>query len=376
MEENKDKLDELQVIDAMSASEASPEKTSDVENKWEAIKKRALTMCKYAWIWLAGYLVIIKEWFTGKRGTKGDRWAMAVCLLLSISVWLYVMSTNDTGFEKQLSGVGVQIEGESVLATKNMSIINGYDNNVTVTLKGKRGDIGTLTANDLHMYVDVSNINESGRYTLQVMVDLPKNSTLVSIEPSHIAVNVDVRASAMVNVKVGLDYAMDASYEISDIKPTSESVLVSGPKSVLDTIKYAGVSFNVGQIDKSMTLVGTVLLYDEYDVVISNPYVKCNTSEITVSVKVTTKKTVPLMIRFANGISNNYNVTLHPSSVTLVGDPGLLKDISELYVYTVNDGDIKVGQPLIMHLSDFDLPEGVSVVDPDRGVSINIERIY
>ena len=213
MEENKDKLDELQVVDAMSSSEASPEKTSDVENKWEAIKKRALTMCKYAWIWLAGYLVIIKEWFTGKRGTKGDRWAMAVCLLLSISVWLYVMSTNDTGFEKQLSGVGVQIEGESVLATKNMSIINGYDNNVTVTLKGKRGDIGTLTANDLHMYVDVSNINESGRYTLQVMVDLPKNSTLVSIEPSHIAVNVDVRASAMVNVKVGLDYAMDASYE-------------------------------------------------------------------------------------------------------------------------------------------------------------------
>ena len=169
------------------------------------LKKRALTMCKYAWIWLSGYLVIIKEWFTGKRGTKGDRWAMAVCLLLSISVWLYVMSTNDTGFEKQLSGVGVQIEGESVLATKNMSIINGYDNNVTVTLKGKRGDIGTLTANDLHMYVDVSNINESGRYTLQVMVDLPKNSTLVSIEPSHIAVNVDVRASAMVNVKVGLD---------------------------------------------------------------------------------------------------------------------------------------------------------------------------
>lgn len=375
MEENKDKIDELQA-ETISSSESSVEETVPDAGKWDNLKAKAISMTKYAWIWLSGYLVIIKEWFTGKRGTKGDRWAMAVCLVLSISVWLYVMSTNDTGFEKELSGVGVQIEGESVLATKNMSIINGYDNNVTVTLKGKRGDIGTLTADDLHMYVDVSNINESGRYTLPVMVDLPKNSSLVSIEPSYIAVNVDVRASAMVSVKVGLDYAMDASYEISEIKPNSESVLVSGPKSVLDTIKYAGVSFNVGQIDKSMTLVGTVLLYDEYDVVISNPYVKCNVSEITVSVKVTTTKSVPLMIRFSNGISNNYNVILHPSSITLVGDPGLLKDISELYVYTVNDGDIKVGQPLILHKSDFDLPDGVTVLDPDRGVSINIERIY
>ena len=375
MEENKEKLDELQA-ENVSPSEfvADDEKTG--ADKWEIIKQRVLDMGKYAWAWLSGYLLIAKEWFTGKRGTKADRWAMAVCLLMSISVWLYVMSTNDTGFEKELSGVGVRIEGESVLATKNMSIINGYDNNVKVTLKGKRGDIGTLTADDLHMYVDVSNINESGRYTLPVMVDLPKNSSLVSIEPSYIAVNVDVRASAMVSVKVGLDYAIDASYEISEIKPNSESVLVSGPKSVLDTIKYAGVSFNVGHIDKSMTLVGTVLLYDEYDVVISNPYVKCNMSEITVSVKVTTTKTVPLMIRFANGVSNNYNVTLHPSSVTLVGDPGVLKDISEIYVYTVNDGDVKVGEPLILHMNEFDLPEGVTVTDSGRGVSINIERIY
>ncbi len=375
MEENKDKLEELNENKEPPAEDASDE-AGNGAGRWERLKKKAVSVGKYAWLWLSGYLVIIKEWFTGKRGGKGDRLAMAVCLLLSITVWLYVMSTNDTGFEKQLSGVDVQIEGESVLATKNMSIINGYDNNVNVTLKGKRGDIGTLTTDDLHTYVDVSGINESGRYTLQVMVDLPKNSTLVSIEPSHIAVNVDVRASAIVDVKVGLDYAIDASYKISEIKPNSESVLVSGPKSVLDTIKYAGVSFNVGHIDKSMTLVGTVLLYDEYDVVISNPYVKCNISEITVSVKVTTTKTVPLMIRFANGISNNYNVTLHPSSVTLIGDPGALKDISEIYVYTVNDGDVKVGEPLILHMSEFDLPEGVSVVDPGRGVSVNIERIY
>lgn len=334
-------------------------------------------ICKFAMIafeWVVAYFTVIKEWFTGKRGTRGDRIAMAVCLLIAVSLWLYVASTNDTGFEKQLAGVTVDVSGESALSALNMSIINGYDHNVTVTLKGKRGDIGSLTSEDLHMYVDVSSITESGRHTLPVMIDLPKNSSLVSIEPSHIAVNVDVNASTMVEVKVDVDYVMDASYNISAIKPDHEVVLVSGPKSVLDTIKYAGVSFDIGHIDKSLTLVGTIALYDEYDMVISNPYVKCSVSDITVSVKVVTGKVVPMTIGFPNGVSSNYEVTIHPSSLTIIGDPNLLKEIGEICAYTVHEGEIAVGDKL--HISSIELPEGVSLADPDTKIDIEIERLY
>lgn len=329
-----------------------------------------------AWGTVKDYAEIVRSWLTGERGSRGDRWVFALCLLMAVSIWLYVMSAEKTGYEQSLAGVAVSVEGASSLSAANMSVIEGYDRTVTVTLSGKRGDIGSLTADDLRVYVDVSQVTATGRYNLPVQVELPKNSTLVSVEPSQIAVNVDVNTSRTVDVKVKLDYVLSAEYTLGEPQPDHETVVISGPASVLDTVEYAAVSFNAGLIDKSLSLVGSVGLYDEYGMQISNPYVKCNVSEIKVSVKVSTTKTVPLKIKFTNGVSSNYNISLYPSEVTIMGDPQLVNGVEEIYVYTVDDGDIQVGHPLVLHISKFDLPEGVSVVDQERGVSIKIERIY
>ena len=144
---------------------------------------------------------------------------------------------------------------------------------------------------------------------------------------------------------------------------------------MLDTVKYAAASFDVGKIDKSITLVGELALYDNYGVEISNPYVTCSQSEVSVDIKVTTTKTVPVRIQFANGISQPYRTTLTPSSITLRGDPNLLNNIQELVVYTVKEGEIDVGSPVMVNVRTFDLPNGVSVVD-NQGVSVYIERLY
>jgi len=375
MADNNEKRDDLQ-----QESVSSPEHMlADNNNKPHAEvswKEKILNIATFAWDWLKAYLLVIKEWFTGKRGTKTDRWAMAVCLFLSISVWLFVMSSNDTGFEKQLAGVDINIEGGVALSAQNMSIINGHDNTATVTLKGARGDIGSLTSDDLHMFVDVSEISEPGRHVLKVMVDLPKNSTLVSINPSEIAVNVDVISSNTVDVKVGLDYSMDASYSISETIPSKESVLVTGPKSVLDTIKYAGVSFDVGRIDKSLTLVGTIQLFDEYNNPIANPYIKCNVSEITVLVRVTTTKTVPLSVKFVD--SDCLVNKLTPSTVTLIGDPAVLGDMKEFIIsIDSEDYNLPVSKLTEITINDLKLPDGVYVSEEtDLPIKIEVTRFY
>ena len=355
----------------MEHSESTkPTKVWTLEN----IKKRIVSIGKLSWRFIKGYCVIIKEWFTGKRSTRTDRLAMALCLFFAVSVWLYVMSNNDTGFEKELAGVTVNIEGASILGSENMSVLNGYDQTVKVTLSGKRAEIGALTADDLYMYVDVSQIKDAGQHTLQVMLELPKNSSLVSIEPSHISLDVDVNAVKNVDVDIKLQCVHDASYTISK-HPSFESVIIRGPASVLDIVDHAAASFNVGKIDRSLTLVGELELYDSYGVKISNPYVTCSQSDVSVLIKVTTTKTVPLRIQFANGISQPYRSTLTPSSIELIGDPNVLNSIEDIVVYTVNEGEIDVDAPLLMTIRDFDVPDGVSIVG-DPGVSVYIERIY
>ncbi len=328
--------------------------------------------------WLKRLWTVVWEWLKGKRGGKNDRLALALCFVLAIGVWLYVMSTNDTGFKKSINSVPVEIEGASALSAQNLSIINGYGNLAEVTLKGRRADIGTLTSEDIRLSVDVSKIEGSGRQSLPIIIEMPKNSTLVSIEPSHIDVNVDVNSSREIETRVKLEYILDASFSLSEPIPNYKTVIVSGPASVLNSISYAAVSFSPGKIDKSINLVGTLRLYDEYDNVITNPYLKCNVSEITVTVNVNTKKTVPLTVKFSNGNSSPYQVVVNPSTVTLIGDPLLLKDITEVPIYTVVDGEISVGELFYEYIdtSEYNLPEGVTVENPEKGAAISITRKY
>ncbi|MGI6167712.1 MAG: YbbR-like domain-containing protein [Eubacteriales bacterium] len=323
------------------------------------------------------YWLIVKEWLFSRNMRKGDRWAFVVCLLMALSVWLYVKSADDTSYEHTLSYVVVKLEGMETLTEADMSVISGFDNVVSITLRGKRADIGGLTGEQVNAYVDLSEITETGRHSLPVKVDLPGYSTLVSIEPSNVTVNIDINAVKDVEVRVKIDYVIDASYIIGDVVPNHKTVMATGPQSVLDKIEYAGVSFSPGPITTSLNLSGTLKFYDEYDRIVDNPYLKCDVSTITVSVAVTMKKTVALTVTFESGVSSNYHVEIKPGEITLLGDPKILSEINEISVYTVKTNEGVVGMPQKRHISSLDnLPEGVIWENADEGIDIIIERLY
>ena len=131
-----------------------------------------------------GYWSAFKEWVKSITISKSERWAMATCLLLALTVWIYVINVDDTGHQESVEYVSVELDGMTALKNLNMSVIGGYDNAITVTLRGKRSDIGSLTPEDIYAYVDLSGVTEVGRHSLPVKVDAPQNSTLVSIVKS------------------------------------------------------------------------------------------------------------------------------------------------------------------------------------------------
>lgn len=336
---------------------------------WQSFINKILTH-------LQGYYLTVKGWFVNKKMSRKDKWAIAICFLMSVTVWLYVMSTNDTGYENSLSYVTVNILGKDTLKNNDLSIISGFDNIVTVTLKGKRADIGGLTPNEINAYIDVSEITASGQYPLPVKIEVPENSTLVSVEPSAVSVNVDVNSERVIKIEVMLEYVIDAAYTLGEMLPNYTSVTVTGPKSILDTIAYAAVKSDVGTIKTSQKLSGKVALYDVYNQEINNPYLKCSVNEVSVTVPVTMRKTVPLVIDFVGGYSTQYDRTISPAEVTLIGDPLIVSKIEQISVFTVNNNDFIVGEQKAMHIDILELPEGVVVSESYKGVNIIIERLY
>ncbi len=326
---------------------------------------------------IKGYLRTLRNWLGMGDLTRSDKWAVAFCVLFAFSIWLYVMNTGDTTYENSIKNVVVAIEGREGISSGNMSIISGYSDVVTVTLKGKRSDIGNLSAGDIRAYVDVSEITQPGLYPLSVKVVLPSDALLVSIEPSSVSVDVDKNADQSVRIDVKLNYAADASFTVGEPELNFNTVTVTGPRSVLDEIKYAAAVFNPGVITTSLTLSGSIALYNEYNQIIDNPFIKMSVTDIIVRVPVTMRKTVPVTVTFLSGVSSNYHVSITPAEITLVGDPQLLADIHEVSVFTINNDLMVVGKPINMNVGTIDsLPSGVTWENSEHGIAVNIERLY
>lgn len=141
--------------------------------------------------------------YTVRTSRAQDVTARIFCVLAAIVLWLYVMSIDSPDWEQTFTGVLVNIENETQLVDNyNMSVISGYDNTVSVTIKGKKSDISKYTSADITAFVDLTGISSAGRHQLQTGATAPAGLTVTEISPSTIWVYTDIRTTKTVPVDV------------------------------------------------------------------------------------------------------------------------------------------------------------------------------
>ena len=301
--------------------------------------------------------------------TSGHIIVKLSCLIVAFAIWLYVVGTDTSPFEKSLTGVPISLTGVTDLAAAgNMSVISGYDETVDLLISGKKTEVQDLTSEDIEVSVDVSALKEAGKYSLPVSVKLPSGVSLVTTGLT-VDVYVDVNTTKQVPVVAKLDYVTDASYHVGEPVLSVTSVTVEGPELVLDTVAYAGLEVSLGRVSTSMTTVATPVLYDADGVKITNPYVRFLGSEVTVNIPVTTQKTLPLVAKFElPEMKNKYTIQIMPATATVEGDPAVLNALEELVVYTadktVREGILTVSFPV--------LPDNIRLVDSLTSLTVRV----
>ena len=315
---------------------------------------------------------IIKSGFSEeeKKRKKGiravDLIAYLLCLVLSFGIWVYVVSLESENYEYTFKQIVVQPDGVNDLKSHNLSIITGYDTEISVTVTGSRREISKYTADDIFAHVDVSNITEADRYALDVIVDLPDEIKLVSAEPSKINVMVDETASVEVDLEVILLYGAKEYYTVHEAEPSVERILVTGPKSLLNTISRAQVTYDLGDVTTSVNFNAPIVLLDSDDNEISNPYIKTNVNEVKVRVPVTMKKTLPLVAEYTASDLDKYEyfiklfVNENDQTVVVVGDPDIISNMESV---KINVGDITNYTDGEFTVADMNLDAGVTLFD-------------
>ena len=301
--------------------------------------------------------------------------AKILCVLAAIILWFYVVMTDTTTDEKVFSGISVDIRGrDRIEDTLGLTIISGYDLTVDVTVKGPRADINRLTVDDVKAYIDMKTVDGAGEYTLPIRTSLPNGITAGALSANYMTVYVDKRTTISVPVKIVTSQVIEADFTMGTPEPSIETVNVSGPEEVLRTIDHAEASFDLGRVSKTLISTGKLTLVDANGNEINDPYVRLQTSEVTVRFPVYIYRDFDLKVDTKYGYydSTNSRITISPASIQVRGDPDVISSMDSVSLGQIDEKKITGDETKTMAIM---LPDGVENLSGTTTATVTITQI-
>ncbi len=300
--------------------------------------------------------------------------AKIVCLLLALILWIYVMQVENPDWEITLESVPVALTGtDEIRIDSDLSIYGGYQSTIDITLRGRKRDVESITAEDVSVTADVTTIKDVGEYELPLDVRVPHNVEIISESSETVRVLVDKNDRITVPVRVRMS-GMMIGQEYSQGEPllSLQEVTVTGPSRYLSEIDHAdAVVPDLGRITTSQTVRCPISLINKSGGVVTNQYVTTSNLEATVTIPLYMKKQVPLTVGYSRSVYENSGarVTIEPSTIEIMGEVSIVENISRIEIATIDDSAMLQDTSFE---AIFTLPDGVECPDGIEKATVNV----
>lgn len=271
---------------------------------------------------------------------------MAVALLASVAIWIYVTSEETEDFKTTFRNVRIEVVGEEALRNaRNLIITDLNTSSVTVEITGPRRVVAPLEAEDLVAQVDVSKLTRAAYTTLKYDIIYPsavdeRNITEEKKTPEYVNFTVSQLTSTPVQVRGGFEGRSADGYTAETPVFEPSTITVTGPEAYLKDVAYAAVSF--GQdvvVDSTYSVEAVFTLMDKNGEPVSMEYLSCEPEVIQATLPILQVKSVGLgvdLIEGAGATKGNTKVTIEPSAVTLAGDSSILGGVNRITLGTID----------------------------------------
>ncbi|ADD03157.1 YbbR family protein [Thermoanaerobacter italicus Ab9] len=293
-------------------------------------------------------------------------------LVLAFLLWLYVMGEENPEIPYDINNVPVKLINSDILEKKGLIVLDEKNYTVNVKIKGRRSDVLNIAAQNISAFADLSRVNSKGTNVIPVTVEgLPRNVSLVSINPPEIKVEIDKIEKTQMPVAVKIIGNVMEGYAMQSAVPTPGEVLVIGPESKVNLIKnvIAGVnvSYKKGDIKISVPVVAVDREGKEVKGVIITP----NLVEVYVPVNKSIR--VPVVPKIFGKPMEGYMISLInvlPEYVYITGDETVLNTIKSISTKQI---DISGKNEPVTESVPFDLPDGVKLVKSDINAKVYVD---
>ncbi len=306
-----------------------------------------------------------------------NRWFLrSTALLLACLLFFSVKADDNTSGSTDTSRVSEVIENvELEVYHDNTLMISGIPETVDLHLNGPVSIVqAARQLEDFTLFVDLRNL-PMGEHQVPIQTENLSEQLNVRVDPAFVNVVIEERVSQEFRIDPEINERMLADGFILDsVTVEPETVIVTGPKSMIDAISFVKATVSGEQgVKESFTTAASVRVLAEDLTKLESA--KIEPEEVEVSVKVAEySKVVPVRIESTGkagaGITIN-GWTTSTEEIRIFGPETVVDELTE-YVVTVDAASVTAEDATVE--VELEIPAGASAVSPGQ-VTVEAQAI-
>lgn len=232
-------------------------------------------------------------------------------VVLAVIIWVAMSLTLYPTIHKTVSNIPLSVNLTGTKAEREGLSVVKYDvNQVRATINGMRYEIGNYSSEDLYATADVSKVDRSGEFVLDVRIQSKNDDefTVENITPNKVTVNLDYIESVEKELSVEAPgVSASEGYTLTEASVSPEKVEIRGPKDKINLITDVKVKFD-GRLSLSesySTSSSQVILY-QGDTVLDQSDITLSTYDFQIDFSVYMRKTLPFSVGI-QGAPDNFD---------------------------------------------------------------------
>lgn len=263
--------------------------------------------------------------------------------VFAVVLWTIIVNIYDPTTSYTFSNVTVQLINTESLTDKNYSyeIVDG--GKISVYVSGPKSIVTNIKASDIVATADLSKISAFADY-VDIHVSVVQNGQVLnSVEAtpktSAVKLSIENRDTKTINVITNVTGSPADGYAVVKESLNPASIKVTGPSSVIDTIAYAGISFDVTGATGDVHGDADIHLYDDDANEINDELIDMSQTSVSYTAQVVRFKTVTIEAQTSGTPRNGYKVdsiTYNQNQVQVYGDETALNNLQKIVIPASN----------------------------------------
>lgn len=293
---------------------------------------------------------------------------LIISLVVAIALWVYVVGEMDPQIKKTYRSVPIKYINEQALIDKGMAVSSLGQDQMSVTLSGKRSLFTRMDSDDLSAEVDLSNA-AVGTNELSVELNVPSGLESTHQSVSKVVVKVEQRVSQKKQIRVSYLGSYASGEEPTTLSISPASVTVSGAKSLVRKVSYIRATVQKSKLSgKAETVTASLTPVDSKGYVVKDVTLSQKTAHIRTALYKTKSVKLKVSVKDSSGSSDSRTYDA-PDRVTIKGPQSKLKNIDEIKTKTVDISNINTDTTVNIEPI---LPDGVELASDSGNLTLTV----